>query len=78
MILNGECGAFNPLLLECLLEIQDKIKEVVTVNERTWKEHIETETWDHAKQATGAADLPGGGRSLEQGVWTDFTDGAGV
>ena len=78
MIQSGECGVFNPLLLECLLEIQDKIKEVVTVNERTWKEHIETETWDHAKQATGAADLPGGGRSLEQGVWTDFTDGAGV
>ena len=26
MILNGECGAFNPLLLECLVEIQDRIK----------------------------------------------------
>ena len=61
MIQSGECGVFNPLLLECLLEIQDKIKEVVTVNERTWKERIETETRDHAKQVTGAVDLPGGG-----------------
>ena len=26
MILNGECGAFNPVLLECLLEIQDTLK----------------------------------------------------
>ena len=27
MILNGECGAFNPLLMEVLVEIRDKIKE---------------------------------------------------
>lgn len=27
MILNGECGAFNPLLLECLTDIQDRLKE---------------------------------------------------
>ena len=27
MILNGECGAFNPLLMEVLVEIQEKIKE---------------------------------------------------
>ena len=26
MILNGECGMFNPLLLECLVEIQDVLK----------------------------------------------------
>lgn len=29
MILNGECGAFQPLLLECLEEIQDKILEEI-------------------------------------------------
>lgn len=28
MILNGECGQFNPLLLECLLDVQDKISAV--------------------------------------------------
>lgn len=27
MIRNGECGSFNPLLLECLLDIRDRVKE---------------------------------------------------
>ena len=27
MILAGECGQFNPLLLECLVDIQDVLKE---------------------------------------------------
>ena len=27
MILNGECGVFNPLLLECLTDIQERLKE---------------------------------------------------
>ena len=27
MILGGECGTFNPMLLEILVEIQDRIKE---------------------------------------------------
>ena len=26
MILNGECGAFNPMLLECFVEIKDDLK----------------------------------------------------
>lgn len=26
MIVNGECGAFNPILIECLVEIQDQLK----------------------------------------------------
>lgn len=29
MIMNGECGAFNPLLLECLNENEEAIKEAV-------------------------------------------------
>lgn len=33
MILDGECGAFNPLLLQCFEEIQDKIKEELEVQE---------------------------------------------
>lgn len=32
MILNGECGAFNPLLLECLRDIADRIEEELTIN----------------------------------------------
>lgn len=31
MILHGECGVFNPILLECLVEIQDKLKEEIQV-----------------------------------------------
>ena len=27
MILNGECGAFNPLLLECLTDIQAELQK---------------------------------------------------
>ena len=29
MILDGKCGAFNPLLLDCLLEVQDRIAETL-------------------------------------------------
>ena len=32
MILNGECGAFNPLLLQCLTDIQDDLKEELQQN----------------------------------------------
>ena len=28
MILNGECGAFNPVLLECLSEISEDLKKL--------------------------------------------------
>jgi putative two-component system response regulator len=27
MILNNECGVFNPMLIECLLDVQDRIKQ---------------------------------------------------
>ena len=33
MILGGECGAFNPVLLQCLTEAQDKIKESIVIKE---------------------------------------------
>ena len=36
MILNGECGAFNPLLLECLRDIADRIEEELTINSLSW------------------------------------------
>ncbi len=32
MILNGECGTFNPFLLECFVEIADDIHEQLTLN----------------------------------------------
>ncbi len=31
MILNGECGAFNPLLLECLMDVSDVLKKEMTM-----------------------------------------------
>ena len=33
MILGGECGAFNSVLLQCLTEAQDKIKESIVIKE---------------------------------------------
>ena len=33
MILNGECGAFNPLLMECLTELSDALHKALTDNE---------------------------------------------
>ena len=30
MILTGECGAFNPILLKCLKDIQDELVEMYT------------------------------------------------
>ena len=33
MILGGKCGAFNPVLLQCLTEAQDKIKDSIVINE---------------------------------------------
>lgn len=32
MILDGECGLFNPLLLDCLLDIKDSLKEELEKN----------------------------------------------
>ena len=29
MILNGECGAFNPLLLQCLTDVQGELKQAI-------------------------------------------------
>ena len=43
MILGGECGAFNPVLLQCLVEAQEKIKDSIVVNEdgnTSYKENI--------------------------------------
>lgn len=32
MIRNGECGIFNPMLLQCLVDIQEELKEELTSN----------------------------------------------
>ncbi len=33
MILNGECGTFNPLLLQCLMNIKERIKTIYAVDQ---------------------------------------------
>ncbi len=38
MIQNGECGTFNPLLLQCMTEVQDKLKTMMEVAEKNKKE----------------------------------------
>ncbi|SCH17846.1 Cyclic di-GMP phosphodiesterase response regulator RpfG [uncultured Clostridium sp.] len=44
MILNGECGAFNPVLLQCLEEVQDRIKrEIEAGSEEDFMERVESE-----------------------------------
>ena len=34
MIRNGECGTFNPLLLQCMTEAQDKLKTMMEIAEK--------------------------------------------
>ena len=44
MILNGECGAFNPVLLQCLEEVQDRIKrEIEAGSEEDFMKRMESE-----------------------------------
>ena len=67
MILNGECGVFNPLLLECLLDIEDKIRirilggDVSTeISERGKKEQAAVLS-EGSMESSG-----GGGRSFSE------------
>lgn len=66
MILNGECGVFNPLLLECRLDIEDKIRirilggDVSTeISERGKKEQAAVLSEDSMESS-------GGGRSFSE------------
>ena len=47
MILNGECGNFNPLILECMLDIQDEILRKISV----------TSTEDSVRDADAQEDM---------------------
>ncbi len=54
MILNGECGTFNPLLLECLKDSEDSIRKVIENSTQDYnkKKDIEkiTETFDNYEE----------------------------
>lgn len=66
MILNGECGVFNPLLLECMLDIEDKIKIRILSGD------VSTEISELGKKEQAAVlsedsmESSGGGRSFSK------------
>lgn len=66
MILNGECGVFNPLLLECMLDIEDKIKIRILSGD------VSTEISELGKKeqaavlSEGSLESSGGGRSFSE------------
>ncbi len=67
MIVNGECGSFNPILLDCLLDVADDIKDALTGstlrNDISQKEirNIAEEMLDYKELATSDRTL----RALE-------------
>lgn len=64
MILNGECGTFNPLLLECLVEAADEIQEEISLVSPT---QSNAEEFDHlVAEIQENEDLSVLNRSLDQ------------
>ncbi|MGN0650398.1 MAG: HD-GYP domain-containing protein [Oscillospiraceae bacterium] len=64
MICNGECGCFNPLLLECLLEISDKLKTDINGNPRGLDDTRELQKL--TDEIIGNDDLAASGQMLQQ------------
>ena len=63
MILAGQCGAFNPLMLECLLDISSSLKKKWAINPR--KGMKQTDLSDIAKtEFCGYTDLNTGSKVL--------------
>ncbi len=62
MILDGECGKFNPLLIECLMEISDSLKEAL--NNFSSKHEIHHEVRQIVDQIMEKNDLDISDRSL--------------
>ena len=65
MIMSGECGAFNPLLLKCLYEISPKLRMVVEgdMGEETYRQEADRLAADVMKKKSmpcpPSMDLPG-------------------
>jgi putative two-component system response regulator len=57
MITNGECGAFNPLLLECLLEAQDDIVQEMNAAEEPFDSYKELKSIVPAIQNNDSLDV---------------------
>lgn len=57
MILNGECGAFNPLLLECLVEAQDAIRQGLAQPNRAFNSYEDLKSIAPAVQDAETLDV---------------------
>lgn len=53
MIMNGECGQFQPMLLECLLDIEDELLDISLASDemmgmpKTWQTQKLFRNWDN-------------------------------
>lgn len=62
MILNGECGAFNPLLLDCLKDISSHIEEALKLT--SLNKSTQLEVRNIAEEMIGRGDLKASDRTL--------------
>ena len=79
MILNGECGIFNPLLMECLTEVADELHRALTDNEAAAQTIFGSATRKITDALLQENDLPDTGRlenalQIEQQKHTFYVD----
>ena len=79
MILNGECGTFNPLLMECLTEVADDLHRALTDNEAAAQMNFGSATRKITDALLHENDLPETGRlenalQIEQQKHTFYVD----
>ena len=79
MILNGECGTFNPLLMECLTEVADELHRALTDNEAAAQTIFGSATRKITDALLQENDLPETGRlenalQIEQQKHTFYVD----
>ena len=79
MILNGECGTFNPLLMECLTEVADELHRALTDNDAAAQMNFGSATRKITDALLQENDLPDTGRlenalQIEQQKHTFYVD----
>ena len=79
MILNGECGTFNPLLMECLTEVADELHRALTDNEAAAQMNFGSASRKITDALLQENDLPDTGRlenalQIEQQKHTFYVD----
>ena len=79
MILNGECGTFNPLLMECLTEAADELHRALTDNEAAAQMNFGSASRKITDALLQENDLPETGRlenalQIEQQKHTFYVD----